>query len=51
MNRHFCCNDCRKNGDPCDLCLAQRRKILDDQLRADAKPTLTHQPFAKLLKP
>lgn len=34
----------------CDLCAARERKRRDDELRAKGKPTLTHQPFADLLR-
>lgn len=39
IERHFCSPSCEREG-PCDLCLAQRRKHRDDELRADQKPTL-----------
>ena len=50
MSGHYCSATCRDKGRPCDLCLAQERKIVDDRKRGDGKPTLTHNPFAKLLE-
>lgn len=50
MDKHYCSDACRKKERPCDLCLAQERKITDDRKRGDGKPTLTHNPFAKLLE-
>lgn len=35
---------------PCDLCLAQRRKIREDNARTEGKPTLQHRPFEALLR-
>jgi len=44
--QHYCSDECRRKQKPCDLCIAQWQK----QERRDNKPTLTHNPFAKLLE-
>ena len=48
-DNHFCRPACQKRGDPCSLCFAQRKHIRDQRLLKEGKPTLTHNPFAKLL--
>lgn len=50
MNDHFCSLECKTKGEPCDLCVAQRKKREEDKLRAEGKPTLKFNPFAALLK-
>jgi hypothetical protein len=47
---HYCSDACRCNERPCWLCLAQERTLVEDRKRANGKPTLTHNPFAKLLE-
>lgn len=49
MKEHYCSLTCERVQEPCDLCVAQRRKIEDDAARAANKPTLRHNPFATLL--
>jgi hypothetical protein len=39
IDEHFCSPSCKRDG-PCDLCMAQRRKKREDELRAERKPTL-----------
>jgi len=39
MREHYCSFACEEEQTPCDLCLAQRRKIQED--RSDGKPTLS----------
>lgn len=46
---HFCNDNHRRRKRPCEVCLAQRRKLRVDRLLAEGRPTLTHQPFALLL--
>jgi len=50
LGEHFCSIDC-STGEraPCDLCLAQRKKMQEDELRKQGKPTLQHNPFAAAL--
>ena len=50
MKEHFCSLGCEAKGEPCDLCTGQRKKIEEDKLRAEGKPTLKYSPFAALLK-
>lgn len=50
MKEHFCSDRCEITGEPCDLCMAQRRKKADDKALAEGKPTLKYNPFATLLK-
>jgi len=46
---HFCRESCKRRGAPCDLCLLQRKRMRDQRMLKGGKPTLTHQPFTKLL--
>ena len=46
FHEHYCSEDCKKKGKPCDLCTAQRRK---KQKESEPNvPTLRHNPFEKL---
>jgi hypothetical protein len=47
---HYCSLGCESEGEPCGLCLAQRRKLVEDKLRTEGLPTLKYQPFANLKK-
>jgi len=48
---HYCSENHARKKKPCALCLEQRQKRRDERERADGKPTLRHQPFARLLGP
>ena len=49
LDEHYCGRKCEEAEKPCDLCLAQRRHQRDQQNLQTGKPTLRHNPFAKLL--
>lgn len=46
----YCNENHRQRGRPCDHCLLQRKTLRDLRLLKEGKPTLTHQPFASLLR-
>jgi hypothetical protein len=48
--KHYCCREHENAEKQCDLCVRQERKLLNDQKIRRGEPTLTHNPFAKLLE-
>ncbi len=50
ISDHYCSLPCELAREPCDLCQAQRRHKANQKAQAEGKPTLTHNPFASLLK-
>lgn len=46
---HYCSKTHEAKKKACDLCLMQRRRMREERLLKQGKPTLVHRPFAALL--
>lgn len=50
VSEHFCSLACEAAREPCDLCRAQRRTRATQKAQDEGTPSLSHKPFANLLR-